>query len=398
MASTKYIVLLGDGMPDRPVAALGGKTPLQAAKTPNLDRIATEGTLGKVDLIPQGYPAGSDVGHLSVLGYDPARYYTGRSPIEAAARGIQLGSGDVAYRMNLITLAKQGGATIMADFAGGHPETPDAAKIVAILAHQLGTAEFEFHAGVSYRHLLIWRGGSAKPRTVPAHDLSDKPVDDAYPTGEGSEPLVQIIRRSQELLAANQILPKVNSVWFWGQGTATRLIPFQKLHGIGGALISAVDLVSGIAVLAGLKRLEVPGITGYYDTNYEGKVEHALRYLRDAGDFVFLHVESTDEGGHSGVLANKIRALEDFDRRVVGPVLKGMREFPRWRVMVTSDHATPVELKTHVPDPAVFAILASGMPKDRKGKMARGFNEVDAELTRVLVKPGHDLMKLFLKG
>lgn len=387
----KCIVLLGDGMPDWPVKELGGRTPLEKAKTPNMDFLASHGQLGLVRVIPDGLPAGSDVGHLSVLGYNPRKHYTGRAPIEAASMGIVLGPRDIAFRCNLVTIAKKEDVPIMKDFSAGHILSKDSHPLIRLLNQELSGPKIKFYPGVGYRHLMIWRNGKAKMKLTPPHDISDRPIDPHLPRGEGADFLMELIQKSQEILKGHGT--RANSIWLWGQGRATRLPRFP----MKGGLISAVDIVRGVGRLAGLGIIKVPGATGYFDTNYENKAAYALKALKKY-DFVFVHVEATDEAGHMGDLKKKVMAIEDFDRRLIGPLLDGLERAATggcpYRILLTSDHATPVRLKTHTPDPVVFAIYDSRCPSSKR---KRGFNEKDAKRTGDLVKVGHHLMRQFLE-
>lgn len=397
----KYIVLLGDGMPDWPISSLGGKTPLEKARTPNMDFLASHGRLGLSLVIPKGLPPGSDVGHLSVLGYNPKKYYTGRAPIEAASMGIQLGPHDVAFRCNLVTLARKDGVLIMKDFSAGHIRSKESHPLIRLLNRKLTASSIEFHPGVGYRHIMIWRNGEASTKLTPPHDISDRPIEPHLPRGKGSEILMSLMESSREVLKGNGT--PANSIWLWGQGRAMRVPRFP----LKGGIISAVDIVRGVGRLAGLEVIRVPGATGYFDTNYENKAAYALRVLKRY-DFVFVHVEATDEAGHMGKLKKKIMAIEDFDRRLIGPLLKGLERGKQrpYRILLTSDHATPVQLKTHTPDPVVFAIYDSPSPvrlkrtpSPARGEgRSRGFNEKDAKRTGDVVKVGHHLMRQFLRA
>ncbi len=386
----KVAVLLGDGMADIPVDELGGRTPLEAARTPHLDALARKGTLGLARTVPDGFDAGSDVANLSVFGYDPAACYTGRAPLEAAAMGVDLGPGDVAYRLNLVTLLVGTGQVFMHDFSAGHITTGEARQVVETLADRLGQDGFEFYPGVGYRHLLVWRGGRADPATVAPHDIIGQPIADHLPRGEGADPLLHLITGSQIVLKdhpvnrdrAGRDLPQANSIWLWGQGHRPTLEPYRDRYGVSGAVVSAVDLLKGIARLAGLDAPDVPGATGYLDTDYEAKVAAALGAL-EAGEFVYLHVEAPDEAGHSGSVADKVRAIEDFDARVVGPVWEalGRRDEP-FAILALPDHPTPVAHRTHTADPVPFALYRSGSDPDRPGG---GFSEAAAAATGVRV-------------
>jgi 2,3-bisphosphoglycerate-independent phosphoglycerate mutase len=401
----KYVVLQGDGMADEPIAELGGKTPLEAARTPNLDHMAGRGILGLTRTIPRGLPPGSDVGTMSVLGYDPARYHTGRSPIEAASMGVELGPDDIAFRCNLVTLeTPTGGVEIMRDFAAGHPPTAEAAEIVLDMNRALGREGLEFHPGVSYRHLLVWRKGESGMKTTPPHDLSDKPVAGHFPTGQGAEVLNDLIERSRAFLAEHRLCRErlargeraANAIWLWGQGKRPKVPTLRDRYGIDGSVIAAVDLVNGLGVLAGLRRISVPGATGYLDTNFLGKAEYGLRALEER-DFLFLHVEAPDEGGHLGDPQKKVEAIENFDQKVVGPILEGLRQRGgEWRIMVLPDHPTPCALKTHTDDPVPFVVYVSS-DEQKPRALSRGYNERDAREQGIFIPEAHTLLERLLR-
>jgi len=400
----KYIILQGDGMPDYPVEELEGRTPLQAAATPNMDYIARKGLLGMVRVIPEGFPPGSDVGNLSILGYDPSRYYTGRAPLEAASMGVELGPEDIAFRCNLVTLQNSGGKSRMEDYSAGHISTGEAREIIEQINASLGSEQISFYPGVSYRHLMVWKQGSERVETTPPHDITGKEITPYLPQGDNGKILNELIQRSQLILkdsSTNQARiaagkPPANSIWLWGQGRVPRLPTLRDRYGIEGAVISAVDLVRGIGIYAGLKVVNVPGATGYLDTNYSGKADYALRELKQR-DFVYLHVEAPDEAAHSGKPGSKIKAIEDFDLKVVGKVLDGIREFADYKVMVTSDHPTPLSLRTHSREPVPFAILSSSDEARSELKaVARGFDESSAEDSGVFFARGGELMEKFI--
>lgn len=401
----KYVVLQGDGMADEPIAELGGKTPLEAARTPNLDRMASYGILGQTRTIPAGLPPGSDVGTMSVLGYDPRRYHTGRSPIEAASMGVELGPDDVAFRCNLVTLeTPEGGVEVMRDFAGGHIPTEEAREIVLDLHREMGRDGLEFYPGVSYRHLLVWRGGQYGMRTTPPHDLSDKPVGNAFPQGADADTLCTLMERSRALLAAHPVCQArlargeraPTAIWLWGQGKRPALPTFRERFGLAGSVIAAVDLVNGLGVLAGLERVAVPGATGFLDTNFRGKAEYGLRAL-DAREFLFLHVEAPDEGGHLGDPRKKVEAIENFDEKVVGTILEGLRAgSDEWRVLVMPDHPTPCALKTHTSDPVPFLVYVSS--DERKARSAgRGYHERDAREQGIFIPDAHTILERLVR-
>jgi len=396
----KYIVLLGDGMADYPLDRLGGKTPLEAARTPHMDFLAREGILGLVDTIPQGFKAGSDVANLSVLGYDPATCYSGRGPLEAANMGVALGPRDIAFRCNLITLG-DGGDPTMDDFTAGHITSVEAAEIIASLHDALGNDEFQFFPGVSYRHLFVWRNGVAEMQTTPPHDITGQKTNTYLPVGPGSRTAVDMMRLAKDILASHPVnearkregKQTANAVWLWGQGRAPQMVKLTDRYGFRGGVISAVDLLNGIGVYAGLQPLRVEGATGYTNTNYRGKAERALVALQDL-DFVFVHVEAPDEMGHEGNLPGKIKAIEDFDNLVVGTVLKGMPGFGAVRILVLSDHPTPISIRTHAADPSPFAAYSTVENENRSS--GRSYGEATARKAGRLVTPGSDLMDLFI--
>ncbi|MEE9305143.1 MAG: cofactor-independent phosphoglycerate mutase, partial [bacterium] len=303
----KYCVLLADGASDHPCEELGGRTPLEAADIPSMDAIAKNGITGALHTIPEGMPPGSDVGNLSVFGYDPKTSYTGRSPLEAAAMGVALAPEDVAFRCNLVTLVVEEETLVMEDYSAGHISSEEAKELIATLAREIGDKVFRFYPGVSYRHLLVWHKGLDGMVLTPPHDISDQPVAPYMPTGEGAVLLMELMSEARSLLRAHPVNKgreergerAANSIWLWGQGRAPRLESFAERYGVEGAVISAVDLVKGIGLLAGLEFVDVPGATGYFDTNYRGKADYALEALRDK-DFVYVHVEAFDEAGHLG--------------------------------------------------------------------------------------------------
>lgn len=398
----KYLILLGDGMADYGIDILGGKTPLEYAHTPNMDRIAAAGTLGLIDTIPQGLPAGSDVANLAVLGYNPRECYTGRGPLEAANMGIVLSPEDVAFRCNLVTLS-DGTDPVMEDFTAGHITSPEAKRIIDDLEIAFGSEVFHFYPGVGYRHLLVWKGGESELTVTPPHDITGKPISPYLPQGRGAEQVNLLMRRSREFFTDHPVnrkrreqgLKPVTSIWLWGHGKAPRMQKIMDRFQIHGGMISAVDLLNGIGVNAGLEVLSVPGATGYTDTNYLGKAERALSALKDL-DLVFVHVEAPDEMGHEGNAEGKIKAIEDFDAKIVGTVLQGMGSGEPFRIAVLSDHPTPLSRKTHVADPSPFAVLSSW----RRENQVKGvsFGEREAAKTGNIISPGHLFMEMFISN
>ena len=395
----KYAILLGDGMADFPIDELGGKTPLEYAHTPNMDKMATDGTIGLVDTIPKRFTPGSDVANLSVLGYDPELYYTGRGPLEAASMGVRLGLTDIAFRCNLVNLGTN--YDFMESFNADHISSEEAEELIAALNETLGSKSVAFYPGVGYRHLMVWTGGSVLVKTTPPHDIVGQDIETHLPHGVGSETVLHLMERSQDVLRNHEInnaralkgKRTANSIWLWGQGRAPEMDPMTKKYNIKGGMISAVDLLNGIGVYAGLDIITVQGATGYTDTNYLGKAQKALEFLKN-NDFVFIHVEAPDEMGHEGNIEGKIKSIEDFDEKVVGTILDGMKSFEDYRVLVLSDHPTPIIVKTHTSDPSPFAIYSS----NRSENMVQGksFNEKAAQQSGILITPGHILMNKFI--
>jgi 2,3-bisphosphoglycerate-independent phosphoglycerate mutase len=362
---TKYAFLVGDGMSDRPLPELGGKTPLDHANTPNMDAIARTGSTGLVQTIPEGLPPGSDVGNLALLGYAPARYFSGRAPIEAVAMGVHLEPKDIAFRCNLVTLEDG----CMSDYAGGHFTDDEAAELIAWLQKTFDRPGRSFHRGVDYRHLCVLSGlDAAGIETTPPHDISGKPSREYLPRGKAADPVIALMAQAHDVLAACPVnqrrasegKPRATDIWLWGQGKALSLPTLHEQFGLSGSVISAVNLVNGLGVLAGLERISVPGATGYLGTNYAGKVE-AARTALEKGDFVFLHVEAPDETSHEGSIEKKIQAIEEFDQNVVGPMRALQQQWPELRIMVSPDHATPISLKTHSSDPVPFCVCGPGI-------------------------------------
>ncbi|VAX21926.1 Predicted functional analog of homoserine kinase [hydrothermal vent metagenome] len=400
MRKQKYVILLGDGMPDRTLPELDNRTPLMVAKTPNLDFMAREGTVGSARTTPEGFEPGSDVTNMGILGYDPNSYYTGRAPLEAAAMGVELAPDDVAFRCNLVSLRRVGNGAVMEDFSAGHIETEPATELINALDEELGSDEISFHPGVSYRHLMVWKGGMTDCKLTPPHDISGQNIADHMPGGKGAPFITKLMGETQIFLHQHKTNARLkaegkkvaNSAWFWGQGKAPTMPSLRELYGLGGAMISAVDLMRGIGVYAGMRIIKVPGATGWIDTNYEGKARACLEALKDV-DMVYLHVESPDEAGHAGSLEYKIQAISDFDRKVVGPVLEGLKGRDDYRVMAISDHATPLEVKTHTLDPVPFAIYP---PPADAGSVP--FDESILESSQLKFDSAIEISKYFIEG
>ena len=397
----KYLLIIGDGMADYPIPELGWKTPLEAAATPNLDSLAQkEAVLGMVRTIPRGVKAASDTAFLSIMGCDPRKYHPGRGPLEAINLGIDLQEREVAFRVNLVTLSENK----MADYSAGHITDEEAATLINLLQENFSAEEIFFYPGKSYRNIMVfkkpvfdWR----KLITVPPHDILDKAVTAYLPKGNGDKILLNLMERAGNLLSNHPINKTrvdlaenpANNIWPWGQGEKAQLPLFRERFKLEGVTISAVDIVKGIGKAVGLEAVSVPGATGYLDTNYQGKVDAAITALKKV-DFAVLHIEAPDETSHSGETKLKIKAIMDFDRKVVGPAVSALQaEFPESRVMVMSDHITSLRQKTHTPDPVPFLIAGTGV----NGKGASVFSEKQAAAGRLYVKEGWKIINLFFE-
>jgi 2,3-bisphosphoglycerate-independent phosphoglycerate mutase len=404
----KYIILVGDGMAGKPLKKLGFKTCLQKAHTPNMDWLATAGQVGLARTVPHGYEPGSDVANLSILGYSPAKYYSGRAPIEAEYRGIKLGDKDVAFRCNLVTLdfPKTGGKekAVMQDYSAGHITTKESSILIKDINKKLGSREIIFYPGMSYRHLMVWKNGRDKLQCTPPHDITGKTITAYMPSGQGSDVINSLIQRSTEILLANKVnqnriknkINPANSIWLWGQGKRIPLPSFKSTHGLKGAMISAVDLTKGLGIGAGFDIINVKGATGYIDTNYIGKARAALRALKDH-DILYVHVEAPDEAGHNGKVNDKLQAIEDFDEKVVGTILKSAGTYGEHSILLMPDHFTPISVRTHTKEPVPFVIYRSTMDRKAKGSKVRKYSESISRMKDILVfEEGHKLMDYFL--
>ncbi len=397
----KYIVLQGDGMADYPLASLNGGTPLSVARKKNIDMLAQKSIVGMIRTIPAGMHPGSDVGNMTIFGYDPRTYYTGRAPIEAAGQDIALDKDDVACRCNLVTLDRQGATTTMKDYSAGHITTEEAVELIRTLSSSLRHDGFTFYPGVSYRHLIVWHHGLDGITTFPPHDITDQGIDTHMPAGAGADKLIDLMKSSWGVLDAHAINQKriaagkdpANSIWIWGLGKAMHVPKFKDLHHLSGACISAVDLVRGIAKLAGFDIIAVPGITGWVDTNYTGKAEYGVNALQDH-DLVYIHVEAPDEAGHNGDTALKIKAIEDFDEKVVGGVLNGMKRYGAFRLLIMPDHRTPIARKTHTEEPVPFLLYDSEHEVDS----GTSYDEFGAEKGGIFVEHGFEIMQRLIHG
>lgn len=370
----KWVIIIPDGCADYPVETLGGKTPLQAAKLPSMDAIAQRGCVGQSDNVPLHFPAGSEVANMSLLGYDPNEFFSGRAPIEAAAQGIQLGPHDFAIRCNLVTVQDQ----IMVDFTADHISSAEAATLMKAAQDSFGSACWEFVPGVSYRNLLIYRGQASDPapfsidtRTRAPHDLTDETVMDAFPKGPGCDLLCDLMAKSEPLFANHPVnLARVASgkrmattLWLWGLGRTPQLASFESRFGVRGVMITAVDLLRGLGALVGWDRIEVEGATGYLDTNYAGKGAAAIEALKSY-DVVCVHIEAPDEASHEGRVDEKVKAIESIDKHIVGPVHEALKQYGEYRILVMPDHPTPVSTKKHSHGFVPFVTCGSGVTKD----------------------------------
>lgn len=386
----KYILLVGDGMADYKIDELGGKTPLQVANTPNLDYLAKNGVVGMIKTIPDGMPAGSDVANLSVLGYDPQKYYTGRAPLEAASMGIELTENQLAFRCNLVTIKGE----ILEDYSAGHISTQEAKELIEFLDKKLGSENIKFYPGVSYRHLMVLTQNS-KLTCIPPHDITGKPYASYLPSGPGAEIIRKLMFASQGFLKDHPVNKKrkkpANMIWLWGHGKPPKMPTFEQRFGLKGAVICAVDLVKGCGKYAGLEIINVPGATGYLDTNFVGKAEYALKTLKNK-DFVFVHVEAPDEAGHNGDLQAKIKAIENFDTKTIATIIKNLPN--KVRILALTDHPTPISLKTHTPDSVPFILFGDGIIPDEIST----YNETAAKNTLLNFEKGYTLMDYFIKG
>jgi 2,3-bisphosphoglycerate-independent phosphoglycerate mutase len=401
----KYVVIVVDGMADEPVAELGGKTPLEQARTDTLDGMSARGILGLTRTIPRGLPAGCTVGTLAILGYDPQRYYTGRAGVEAAGLDVKLGPGDVAFVSNLVTLEMPaGGVEVMRDFAGGHPSPAECHELVLDLGRALGREGIEFHPGAGYRHLVVWRKGEVRMRTCPPHDLTGKPVAGSLPDGPGADVLRDLMERSRAVLAEHPICQArlargeraPTAVWLWGQGTTPTLPPLGPRYGVDGAFVVTTPLCSGLAQLAGLTRVAVPPPSGVLDVDLRSATAQALAALA-THDFVLVHVDAPAECACNGDAPRKVDAIERIDAELVAPLLDGLRQRgDEWRVLLVPDHPTSCTLRTHTADPVPFVVAVSG--DDAKAPAAtRRFCEKDARDNGIFIAEAHALLERLLR-
>jgi 2,3-bisphosphoglycerate-independent phosphoglycerate mutase len=394
---TKYVIIVPDGAADKPLEQFDERTVLEAAETPNMDKVSTHGRQGLVQTIPDDMEAGSDIAQMSLLGYDPRKFHSGRAPIEAAARNIKLSADDWVFRCNLITIADGK----MADHSAGHISTEEARALIKELNEQLGDEKFQLYPGVSYRHLLVFKGLDFDVQTYPPHDFIGQKIEKILPRGKGAEMLIDLMARSQQLFSNHDINKvrkdlgenQVSSIWLWGEGKKTLMESFQKRFGLKGATITAVDLARGLSKLIGFDVIDVPGATGFVDTNYEGKGLAAIEGL-DKYDLVFVHIEAPDEASHNGNAEMKKKAIEQIDKYIVGPVLEALQKYESWRILVMPDHPTPVSSKAHSSEPVPFAMAGDNI----SGILHKTFGESNAAASGFRIDNGFEIMEYFLKS
>jgi len=395
----KYALIIPDGAADLPIEELGGRTVLEAADIPNLDRLARAGRVGTTANVPDGMTPGSDVAIMSVLGYDPSADYTGRAPLEAAAMGIKTSPDQIVFRCNLVTILDG----VMADFSAGHIQTDEAKTLITHLNDHLGDETIRFYPGLSYRHLMVT--GLAERfvglQTTPPHDIIGRPISDHLPRGKGSDWLNRLMARAGQLLADHELNQArkdraerpASGIWLWGQGQTPTLEPFRSIYGLSGAVVTAVDLVRGLARLIDCEIINVDGATGYIDTNYAGKAQAACHAM-DRVDLVVVHVEAPDEAGHSGDVEAKKTAVERIDGKIIAPVVRKLEGFDDWRILVLPDHPTPIAVRSHTSQPVPFVVAGSDISESGPD----AFDERHARDTGLKIAPGWRLMEFFLQG
>ena len=402
MNERKIVILLGDGMADLPIESFGNRTFLQYANTPNMDSIAVKGIAGMAKTVPDGMGPGSDTANLSIFGYNPKEHYTGRAPLEALNIGIKLAPNDAAFRCNLVNIKND----IMNDFSADHIDTEFASIVINELADNIKIPDIEFYSGVSYRNIVVWRNFPYDKITsaTPPHDITDKNILNYLPHGDGADVLFKIMEESVKIISQSETIKKAatnykgnpTSAWLWGGGRCPNILTLKDKFGLEGHTISAVDLIHGIGRAAGLSPIPVEGATGYIDTNYAGKVA-ALRDALKLKNFVYLHVEAPDESGHKGNIEHKLQAVQDFDAKVVGPVLEILSNYKEYSLLVMPDHPTPIVLKTHTSDPVPFCMLRTG-GFEFNDKHAKAYNEVDCSETGLFIEDAHRLIELMIFG
>lgn len=399
----KYVVVLCDGMADYPVPALGGKTPMMVAKKPHIDALAAKAEVGLVRTVAPGLKPGSDVANMSVLGFDPHRFYTGRSPLEAASIGIDMKNSDVSLRTNLVTLSDKGepfADKVIEDYCADDISTGEARQLIEAVQAAFGGGEYDFYTGVSYRHCLIWHGGTTElGNMTPPHDITGKVIGPHLSTAETARPLLEMMEKSFDLLKDHPVNKArvaagrrpANCIWLWGEGKRPALQPFEALYSIKGGMVSAVDLLKGIANCAGMEVAEVPGATGYIDTDFEGKAKAALDLLT-RNDLVYVHFEAPDECGHRNEPENKVKAIEMIDSRVLPILEEGLEQYEDYKILLLPDHPTPIVTRTHASDPVPYLLYQKSAPKTGVDTI----NEETAKATGIYMENGPAMMPHFL--
>lgn len=400
----KHIVVLGDGMADKPLDALGGQTPLQKARKPMMDWLAKHGEVGLLQTIPKGLEPGSDTANLSVLGYDPRLYYTGRSPLEAVSMGVSLEEEDITFRCNLVTLSEEEPyeQKRVLDHSADEISTAEAEQLIKAIQQQFQTEFMKFYSGISYRHLLVWKGGSLDLQLTPPHDILEKRIQNYLPQGENAQILFEMMKKSYAILHHHPVnqrrikqgLRPANSLWFWGEGKKPNLPSFEQKYHCKGSVISAVDLIKGIAISSGLHSVQVQGATGNIDTNYEGKAQAALQELKRGQDFVYIHIEAPDECGHRQEIDNKVKAIEYIDAQIVTPIKETLdKEGQPYRILILPDHPTPLSLRTHTDDPVPYVLYDSTLHQYDETLQ---YDEYTAKKTGIFHHQGHLFMNTFI--
>lgn len=399
----KFLIMLGDGMADRPVPQLDNKTPLEAADCRTMDFIAQNGELGLTNTLFEGLPTGSDTANLSVLGYDPHKYYTGRSPIEALGLGIPLSDDDTVFRLNLVSISTDGAFEdkVMLDHSADKITNEEAYALLDAISERFATPSLIFHRGVSYRHIMIWKNIDYGYTMMPPHDILGKTIGEYLPGGKYGEKVLSMMRESYEILMAHPVnkarisrgLRPANCIWLWGEGTRPALSDFRERYGISGSVVTAVPLIKGLANGVGLRPIDVDGATGDYYTNYKGKADAAISAFKSGDEFVFVHVEAPDECGHDGDFELKVRAIERIDREILAPVKEYLDMCgEEYRILLMPDHATPIEVRTHTIAPIPYAIYGAGFDK----KSGLSYSEANAEKSGVVTPLGYEIMNRFV--
>ena len=399
----KYIVVLYDGMADYPVPKFDGKTPMEMAKKPNLDRLARNGEVGLVKTVAEGLKPGSDIANMSVLGYNPKECYTGRSPLEAVSIGVNMADTDIIFRCNLVTLSDEEDyeAKTMVDYSAGDISTADATEIIKSVQEHFGNDIFSFYAGVAYRHCLVWKNGTLDLGSMtPPHDISGRVIGEYLSKSENAVELIAMMKKSYDFLMEHPVNKRriaegkrpANSIWLWGEGTKPSLPDFKAKYGVDGSIISAVDLLKGIAKCANMAAPDVDGATGYIDTNFDGKADCAIEELKSK-DFVYIHLEAPDECGHRNEPDNKVKAIEIIDEKILGKILPALEEYDDYKIMVLPDHPTPIVTMTHASDPVPYMIYRKSTAKDNG---IESFTEINAKNTGKYIDIGYTLMDKFI--